>query len=569
MRSVSKSRAGNARNLKVGRYVISRRIASGGMAAVHLGRLSGPVGFSRTVAIKRLHPTFAKDPEFVAMFLDEARLVARVRHPNVVPVLDVVAENGQLFLVMEYVEGDNLARLTKGQPTTSNGIVSGILINVLNGLHAAHEARAIGGEALDIVHRDVSPQNVLVDIDGIARVTDFGIAKATARLSNTQTGELKGKFRYMAFEQVTGGPVTRRTDIYSAGAVLWELLTGRPLIDASGLVEARRLIIGLDVVPPSRFGAEVPAAVDEVALRALSKEPQERFSTAAEMAAALEKALQPAMPSSIAAWVRARAHSALASRNQVLEELEAATGDPNADLLADHVFEIAHAATPTPLSERHTVDPITAIDEGATIPDEIPTTAYVSGAPQGPESERSATDEPTVARTLAPHVEPEREPKQRLSADSSPPAAPVTEAPRTLPEPSAEGSSVWDKRWAAAGVGILVGLLASAAVVAWLFASQRRGRNLAETPSASAAAPQSDKQPAAPAASPTQSAASTDDFEILPSPPAATDEPPAASSVPNKPKQVRRTAPTPPKTATTSTAAAPKGEPSFGSFTRN
>src|SRR5580693_5872615 len=157
----------------IGRYALYEELASGGMATVHLGRLMGPVGFSRTVAIKRLHAAYAKDPEFVAMFLDEARLAARIRHPNVVPTLDVVARDGELFLVMDYVQGESLARLVRASAATRRPIpveiVSSIVCSVLFGLHAAHEATNDQGEPLSIVHRDVSPQNVLVGSDGVAR----------------------------------------------------------------------------------------------------------------------------------------------------------------------------------------------------------------------------------------------------------------------------------------------------------------------------------------------------------------------------------------------------------------
>src|SRR5262249_42741983 len=153
---------------------------SGGMATVHFGRLLGPIGFSRTVAIKRLHPQLAKEPEFVAMFLDEARLAARIQHPNVVATLDIVTNDDDVLLVMEYVRGESLARLmgawVEAGRTAETRIVAGILVGVLHGLHAAHEAKDEAGEPLGLVHRDVSPQNVLVGADGVPRVLDFGVA---------------------------------------------------------------------------------------------------------------------------------------------------------------------------------------------------------------------------------------------------------------------------------------------------------------------------------------------------------------------------------------------------------
>src|ERR1700729_765840 len=195
----------------VGRYALYGELASGGMATVHLGRLLGPVGFSRTVAIKRLHAQFAKDPEFVSMFLDEARLAARIRHPNVVQTLDVVATEGELFVVMDYVQGESLSRLLRASRTVGPipvRVASAILCGALHGLHAAHEATDEHGVPLGLVHRDMSPQNVLVDVDGSARVLDFGVAKAAGRTQTTGRGKIKGKLRYMAPEQIQGS-VTR------------------------------------------------------------------------------------------------------------------------------------------------------------------------------------------------------------------------------------------------------------------------------------------------------------------------------------------------------------------------
>src|ERR1700722_10238472 len=170
----------------IGRYVIYGKIAQGGMASVHLGCLQGAAGFSRTVAVKRLHSHLAEEPEFLSTMLDEARLAARIHHPNVVPTLDVVADDGELLVVMEYVRGESLSRLLRGASATDRPvpwpIVSAIVVGALHGLHAAHEATSEDGAPLGIVHRDVSPQNILVGVDGQSRVIDFGIAKAAGRL---------------------------------------------------------------------------------------------------------------------------------------------------------------------------------------------------------------------------------------------------------------------------------------------------------------------------------------------------------------------------------------------------
>src|SRR3984885_9026799 len=212
------------------RYVIGDEIAAGGMATVHLGRMRGGGGFARTVAIKRLHAQYAKDPDFFAMLLDEGRLAASIHHPNVVATLDVVASGDDLFVVMEYLHGaplntilrDTVRRGERIPPPVAAAIVAG----ALRGLHAAHEARDAGGALLGVVHRDVSPQNILVGVDGTARVLDFGIAKARGRAHATATGQIKGKFAYMPPEQLHGEELDRRADVYAAGVVLWESLVG-------------------------------------------------------------------------------------------------------------------------------------------------------------------------------------------------------------------------------------------------------------------------------------------------------------------------------------------------------
>ena len=215
----------------IGRYALYDQIAAGGMATVHFGRLHGPVGFSRLVAVKRLHPEFSRDREFVSMFIDEARHAARVRHPNVVQTLNVVDTEGELFVVMEYVQGESLARLLQAARTAGPvpiPIACAIMCGVLNGLHAAHEATDTDGEPLGLVHRDVSPQNVLVGVDGIPRVLDFGIALVTSRKRTTGDGKLKGKFGYMAPEHIDGH-ACRQSDVFATGIVLWEVLTGKRL----------------------------------------------------------------------------------------------------------------------------------------------------------------------------------------------------------------------------------------------------------------------------------------------------------------------------------------------------
>lgn len=309
-----------------GRYAIYDEIASGGMATVHFGCSLGAGSFSRLVAIKRLHAHLARENEFVTMFLDEARVAARIRHPNVAPTLDVVTTDRELFLVMEYVHGESLSKLfgamrARREPMPLP-VAAAVLVGVLGGLNAAHQATDERGASLRIVHRDVSPQNLIVGADGVARVVDFGIAKAVGRLQQTRTGEVKGKFGYMAPEQVNGSPVTRAADIYAAGVVLWEALTGRPLFNADSDVQLAAQVLLGNVSPPSHFVSGVPAVFDDITMCALQRDPASRFATARDMARALETSVPIANASHVAAWVEGLAGPVLRRREQRLADIE-------------------------------------------------------------------------------------------------------------------------------------------------------------------------------------------------------------------------------------------------------
>jgi eukaryotic-like serine/threonine-protein kinase len=326
---VAEQSSADYRGTLVGRYALFGEIAAGGMATVHLARLLGPVGFARTVAIKRLHPHLAKDPEFVGMFLEEARLAARVRHPNVVSTLDVVSEDGELFLVMEYIAGESLSRLVRKTPEAGDRVppryAVGIMCGALDGLHAAHEALSEKGTPLGIVHRDVSPQNVHMGIDGVPRVLDFGIAKATNRVQETRTDQIKGKVAYMSPEQLAKGAIDRRADVYSASVVLWETLTGARLFKADDIPSLVYSIINDEVRPPSSLVPDLPKGLDEIVMRGLDREAHNRWPSARAMAEALEKVLVAAPPREIGEWVRHAAGEALEYRIELCNRIESET----------------------------------------------------------------------------------------------------------------------------------------------------------------------------------------------------------------------------------------------------
>ncbi len=295
------------------------------MATVHVGRLLGPVGFARTVAIKRLHPQYAADPEFVSMFLDEARMCARIRHPNVVPTLDVVAAKGELFLVMDYVQGESLGlilrHLAKNGEAVPWRVAVAIMAGALHGLHAAHEAKDERGVPLGLVHRDVSPQNILIGSDGMARVVDFGIAKAQGRMHVTREGAVKGKVGYMAPEQMAAETISRQADVYAAAVTLWECLAGRRLFDGETEAVILARVLTAEVSPPSTVRSDIPKEVDDVVMKGLARSTDERFATAREMALALEK-LGAAALGEVGEWLETVAGPALHKRARLISLVE-------------------------------------------------------------------------------------------------------------------------------------------------------------------------------------------------------------------------------------------------------
>jgi hypothetical protein len=318
----------------IDRYVLYDEIASGGMAVVHLGRLRGSIGFARTVAIKRLHSHFAKDEDFRSMFIDEARLAARITHTNVVQTLDVVADGDEVFLVMEYVTGETLSRLLaaakKEQARVPPAVAVAIVCGVLHGLHAAHEAAQENGEPLSLVHRDVSPQNIIVGVDGVARVLDFGIAKATGRIHATREGMVKGKLAYMPPEQLVG-VVTRKCDVYAAAVVLWEALTQRRLFAADDERELYSKVLDAPIPLPSAIAPDLGTVFDDVIMRGIDRDPEKRFPTARDMAVALEACVAVATASQVGAWVRQTAEQALAKRAALVRGIEEVVTDPIID----------------------------------------------------------------------------------------------------------------------------------------------------------------------------------------------------------------------------------------------
>jgi serine/threonine protein kinase len=241
---------------RLGKYEILRHIATGGMAEIFLARATGIEGFEKLVVIKRILPHLAVEPEITKMFLDEARIAATLHHSNIVQVFDIGAVDGQYFLAMEFLEGEDVSRIRRATRVARVALpldhALNIVINACAGLHYAHERPGLDGKPLNIVHRDVSPQNVLVTYEGEVKLVDFGIAKASTRASAaTRVGTLKGKIRYMSPEQARSEPLDRRSDVFSTAIVLWELTTGRRLFHGRAEFDVLKAIIETDAPLPS------------------------------------------------------------------------------------------------------------------------------------------------------------------------------------------------------------------------------------------------------------------------------------------------------------------------------
>ncbi len=275
-----------------GRYQVLRRLAAGGMAAVYLARLSGPQGFEKFVVVKRIHQHLAEQDEFVQMFLSEARLSADLRHPNIVSVLEVAEHDGTYHLVMEYLHGQDVGKLmyrvARREERIPVGVAVQIVMDAAAGLHYAHHKTDRMGTPLDIIHRDVSPQNILCTYEGVAKVLDFGIAKARGQAMETASGILKGKISYMAPEQASGREMTHRVDQFALGVVLYELTTMRRLFKRDNDIQALHAVVDGDIARPSSVVENYPPELEDIVMTALARDAQDRFPDCAGLATALD-----------------------------------------------------------------------------------------------------------------------------------------------------------------------------------------------------------------------------------------------------------------------------------------
>ena len=365
-----------------GKYELLRKLATGGMGQIFLARPQGSRGLSHLVVVKRLLPHLATDRGFLNMFVDEAKIASRLHHPNIVHIHELGQAQGSHFLVMDYVPGEDLRTLVEFAHAVGKPVLLAVALRVVAdaalGLHHAHQAKDGKGKPLGLVHRDVSPPNILVGFDGGTRLIDFGVAKAAGRLQETATGFLKGKYPYMSPEQIDARPVDRRSDVFSLGVVLWELCTRQRLFKGSNELTTARLVSDCSVPPPVRVNRELPKELDRVVLKALQRNLDLRYPDAAAFRAAIEELLTALGLAGTARDVSAYMHELYADR------IAAEHDERQQDMLSGELDDERSSATlPQPVK----TGPLAADrDEDSTIEQTLPADGadvrFAEGAPE-------------------------------------------------------------------------------------------------------------------------------------------------------------------------------------------
>jgi TonB family protein len=357
---------------RFGQYEILERIASGGMAELYKAKRTGVEGFQKIVAIKKILPHLADDEEFVTMFADEAKLAAQLNHPNIIHIYDLgKIQAGGYFIAMEYVDGRDLRAIQQAGREMDVPLPVPLAVyvasKVASALDYAHRRRDAEGHELNIVHRDVSPQNILIAYEGDIKLCDFGIAKAASKASKTQSGALKGKIRYMSPEQAWGKPIDRRSDLFSLGVVLHELLTGERLFRGDTDIDILEKVRVADVPPPSRANPEVPHNLDAIVLKALAREPDDRYANASDLLRDLDSVLYSYTPASGSADVAIYLHRLQAEEGAV------------AEAKAREVAQAVHEAEPAARKRKSKGAPVSRKTDAAPRPSARP-----APAPPGP-----------------------------------------------------------------------------------------------------------------------------------------------------------------------------------------
>lgn len=466
---------------RFGPYVLCYELASGGMGAVFLAKAEGPRGFEKLVALKRIHPHLARDPRFATMFLDEARIAARIHHPNVCGVHEFGEVEGVYYLTMPYLVGEPLHRVLREAARTTPALrderpwmIARLVVDACEGLHAAHELRDETGQLLEVVHRDVSPQNLFVGYDGTARVLDFGVASARHRHYQTSTGEVKGKFAYLAPEQLEGKTADRRVDVWALGVVLWEGLVGRRLFARENMAASVRAV-SQDPIPALSDFVDLPRELQRVVDRALARDRDARYATAREMGRDLLHALarhRVVGPADVGEWLAMLFPNGRAEGERLVEESRV--------LSLDEVSGIA-------LTSGGATGTMTVRDAEVSAADDV----------EAPDADVHAEASQTRARTRSRAI--------TASARRSDGTVEPTEAtPLVTPAASGARADRARMRWVVGGIAGALGLVAVTVVALSLHASSGPTTTGTATPLASTPATSARVSPAAtPAATPT------------------------------------------------------------------
>jgi eukaryotic-like serine/threonine-protein kinase len=450
--------------VRLGRYELLRQLATGGMAVVWIARQIGQFGFTRNVALKTIRPEHAADIAFRKMFLDEARLASRIRHANVAEVLDLGEEGQVVYQAIELVEGTSLKRLIEAWRARSGGglpvpIAARVMVDALRGLHAAHELRDDQGVPLLLVHRDVSPHNILVGIDGLAKISDFGIAKAFGRIADeTDAGAVKGKYAYMSPEQLRRSPLDRRSDVFAAGIVLWEALTGERLFAGGDVLETAERVLTQPI--DDLHERSVPKLLASVVAKALCRAPEERHASAEDMADAIEGAVRLATGKELASFADDLVRDDVSVFRNTLEAARAARAattlaeatplpDPEQSIVQRRspprrwplalvpfalVVVVASVAATRSRKESGVVTAIEQAPASASPSASPPPAAESSLLPLVQSSSSSPSSSPPIASFHPPNVH-----------RSAPPRA--TQRPRSPAPPPSHGAPERDPRW--------------------------------------------------------------------------------------------------------------------------
>ncbi|MCY1014715.1 protein kinase domain-containing protein [Pyxidicoccus sp. MSG2] len=436
------------RGRRIGKYEILTRLSMGGMAELFLAFTSGPGGFRKFVAVKQILPDIKKDEQFVKMFLDEARITAAFSHANIGQVFDLGEEGGELYLAMEFLPGQNLEQVVKATARQGYALPMGFIGRVIRdaclGLHYAHHFTDPSGRPAVVVHRDVSPKNVMLTYDGVVKVIDFGIAKARGRLGRTQVGTVKGTSGYMSPEQVRGAPLDGRSDLFSVGVMLHELLCGQRLFNGPHEAAVMLQIVESDIPAPRSINPDVPEALEAVALRALSRDASQRFTSGREMSRAIEAALGSELfdEDGITA-VMGDLFADKRQKTRTLLELASSAEDARVSEVAGALQQDDGGGDSAPTAQV----PAKRTRLAPSVPTESATpTRAGSGpkpVPQRRPTEAAATRVAPASSGSGPKPVPQRRPTEAAAPTPRPPrpaqdAAPITRTPRPRPAPRQE-----------------------------------------------------------------------------------------------------------------------------------